>query len=55
MTLFEFYIVMVALAEMSADFRGSSLLLVSWALNAHMLFGTAVISAGQLSDLWVRK
>jgi hypothetical protein len=50
-TLFEFFIVIVAVAEMGADFRGSSLSLVSWAVNAYMLFGTAMVPAAQLTDL----
>ena len=50
-TLFEFFIVVVAVAELNADFRGSSLLLVSWAFNAYMLVGAAMVPAAQLTDL----
>jgi hypothetical protein len=50
-TLLEFFIVVVAVAELNADFQGSSLLLVSWAFNAYMLVGAAMVPAAQLTDL----
>src|ERR1700722_6800479 len=47
--LLDFFIVNVALAAISADFRGSSLPAVSWVLSAYaIMFATAMVPAGRL-------
>jgi EmrB/QacA subfamily drug resistance transporter len=54
--LLDFFIVNVALAAMSKDFRGSSLSAVSWVLSAYaIMFATVMVPAGRLADLWGRK
>jgi EmrB/QacA subfamily drug resistance transporter len=54
--LLDFFIVNVALAAISADFRGSSLPAVSWVLSAYaIMFATVMVPAGRLADLWGRK
>jgi EmrB/QacA subfamily drug resistance transporter len=54
--LLDFFIVNVALAAISNDFRGSSLPAVSWVLSAYaIMFATVMVPAGRLADLWGRK
>ncbi len=54
--LLDFFIVNVALAAISTDYRGSSLPAVSWVLSAYaIMFATVMVPAGRLADLWGRK